>query len=202
MIMDDKLTWTSHIHELSKKLNKTIGILYRLKNLCPDSVLMSLYFSLIHSHLSYGLLIWGTARDNVTDQIFKLQKRAIRVITRSSYLAATSPLFKNKRILALPDMIEHQLACLMYDYDHNTLPTSLSELFKTVKSIHSHDTRMSRNNKLSESFLAHTKTHGDNLLKLSGPKMLNKIKDLDIFDNANCKKSFSMKYRNHLLSAY
>ena len=201
LIMDERLTWSFHIHELSKKLNRSIGILYKLQNLCPDSVLVSLYFSLIHSHISYGLLVWGTAHDNVKDQIIKLQKRAIRIITKSKYLAATSLLFKEKGILKVTDMIEHQLACLMYDYDKKTLPDSLSELFKTVKTIHTHDTRMASNNKLTESFLAHTKTHGDNLLKCSGPKMFNKMKDLDAYATANCKKSFSIKYKKHLLAA-
>ena len=84
LIMDERLTWSFHIHELSKKLNRSIGILYKLRNLCPDSVLVSLYFSLIHSHISYGLLVWGTADDNVKDQIIKLQKRAIRIITKSN----------------------------------------------------------------------------------------------------------------------
>ena len=61
---------------------------------------------------------------------------------------------------------------------------------------------MASNNKLSESFLAHTKTHGVNLLKCSGPKMFNKMKDLDIYSTANCKKSFSVKYKKKLLAAY
>ena len=39
LIMDERLTWSFHIHELSKKLNRSIGILYKLRNLCPDSVL-------------------------------------------------------------------------------------------------------------------------------------------------------------------
>ena len=127
----------------------------------------------------------GTAHDNIKDQIIKLQKRAVRIITKSKYLAATSPLFKEKGILKVTDMIEHQLACLMYDYDKKALPYSLSELFKTIKNVHNHGTRMASNNKLSESFLAHTKTHGVNLLKYFGPKMFNKMKDLDIYATAN-----------------
>ena len=91
-------------------------------------------------------------------------------------------------------MIEHQLACLMYDYDKKALPDSLSELFKTIKSVHNYDTRMASNNKLTESLLAHTKTHGDNLLKCTGPKMFNKMKDLDSYATENCKKYLSIKY--------
>ncbi len=80
LIMDDKLTWSSHIKELSKKLCKSVGILHKLKSLCPEQVLMSIYYSLVHSHISYGLMVWGTAHDKIKDQIVKLQKRAIRII--------------------------------------------------------------------------------------------------------------------------
>ena len=55
IILDPRLTWKEHIHELSKKLNKSRGMLYKTRHFCPTSTLKSLYHSLFNSHVCYGL---------------------------------------------------------------------------------------------------------------------------------------------------
>ena len=55
---------------------------------------MKIYNSLISSHLSYGLLVWG----NKSDKIYKFQKKAIRIINLGKYNAHTEPLFKKQYI--------------------------------------------------------------------------------------------------------
>ena len=61
LILDNKLDWKGHIAELTKKLSRAIGLIHKMKGLCPISVLRSLYHSLFNSHLSYGLVVWGSA---------------------------------------------------------------------------------------------------------------------------------------------
>ena len=41
LIMDDRLTWKFHIFELRKKLNKSVGMIYKMRNVCPQRVLLS-----------------------------------------------------------------------------------------------------------------------------------------------------------------
>ena len=132
LILDDKLTWKHHINELSKKMNRSIGVMYRLKRYCSDIILKSIYFSLIHSYISYGLVVWGQASDIYTNKIKLIQEKAIRIITNSDYLAHTKPLFKKLNILNFDDMIKQQFASLMWDQDHQLLPISLSKNFKPV----------------------------------------------------------------------
>ena len=55
LLIDDRLTWKFHINELCKKLNHTVGMFYKIRHLCPKTVLRSLYFSIFNSHLTYGL---------------------------------------------------------------------------------------------------------------------------------------------------
>ena len=69
IIMDDRLTWKFHIFELRKKLNKGTGMIYKMRRLCPERVLVSLYYSLIYTHLNYGVCVWGTADDIYIDKI-------------------------------------------------------------------------------------------------------------------------------------
>ena len=45
--LNETLSWKNHLAMVSKKISKAIGNLYRLKNVLPESVLYTLYNSLI-----------------------------------------------------------------------------------------------------------------------------------------------------------
>ena len=80
LILDNKLDWKGQIAELTKKLSRAIGLIHKMKGLCPISVLRSLYHSLFNSHLSYGLVVWGNASRWNLEKIRSLQKRVLRLI--------------------------------------------------------------------------------------------------------------------------
>ena len=45
VILDNKLSWKHHIVELSKNLNRAVGLLYKLRRIkCNKHILLSLYF--------------------------------------------------------------------------------------------------------------------------------------------------------------
>ena len=54
IMLNETLSWKSHIDIVSNKISKFIGILYRLKHVFPEYVLFTLYNSLIVSY------IWAT----------------------------------------------------------------------------------------------------------------------------------------------
>ena len=87
IIIDEHLSWNSHIEMIGLKVSKAIGIINHLKSIYPQCVLFTLYNSLIISHMLYGILLWGKS-DNV-DKIAKLQKRTIRTISFSRPIAHT-----------------------------------------------------------------------------------------------------------------
>ena len=59
VIFDDKLKFNVHINEISKKISKNIGVLYRLKHYVPNSTLLSIYRSIIECHFNYCNIIFG-----------------------------------------------------------------------------------------------------------------------------------------------
>ena len=60
VILDNKLTWKYHIHELKKKLNMATGIINKPKdNAVPEKALLTVYFAIFQSHLNFGLSLWG-----------------------------------------------------------------------------------------------------------------------------------------------
>ena len=65
IILQETLSWDSHVTLVKTKISKVIGILYRLKNIFPKETLKTLYTSLIASYLNYGLLLWGVESHKV-----------------------------------------------------------------------------------------------------------------------------------------
>ena len=64
--------------------------MYKLKNVLPEYILLILYNALISSHLNYRLTVWGIK----ADRLEILQKKAVRIVTKSNFIAHTDPLFK------------------------------------------------------------------------------------------------------------
>ena len=108
IILDNRLTWKHHIHELSKKLNRAVGMIYKIRDNCTRSVLRSLYFSLFNSHLSYGIPVWG--KSIYSHKLLLIQKKIVRAISFSKYSAPTKPIFKDLNILRFDDIFKSQIA--------------------------------------------------------------------------------------------
>ena len=79
--------WKTHIDIVANKLIKFSGIFNKLKRFLPSYILRTLYFSMVQSRLTYGILAWGFEYQ----RFVKLQKRFMRIITLSTYNAHTEP---------------------------------------------------------------------------------------------------------------
>jgi hypothetical protein len=75
--IDQNLTWNSHVEKLLLKLNSGIYSLSRMSFFCNKNTLKDIYFANIHSHLAYGLCLYGSTTKTNMDQILKLQKKLL-----------------------------------------------------------------------------------------------------------------------------
>ena len=77
--------------------------------------------------------------------MFKLQKRAIRIVANSKYNAHTEPLFKLYRILKLADVFTLQTMKVYHKFRHNELPVYLQNWpLITNNEIHQYNTRIDK----------------------------------------------------------
>lgn len=116
--IDSNLKFDRHIAEISNKIAKSVGILYKLSNFLPHSTMKSLYFSFVHSYLSYGNIIWGGTFSTHLSPLVTLQKKSIRIINKVGYLHTTQNLFFENRIMKLEGIHKHLLACYAYKNLH------------------------------------------------------------------------------------
>jgi hypothetical protein len=80
--INKNMKWNSHIKYLSSKLNTSYYIINSLKTVTSKFILRTVYFAYFHVHMRYGLTSWGG--DPASLRIFKLQKKAIRIVGKVS----------------------------------------------------------------------------------------------------------------------
>jgi hypothetical protein len=133
VIIDSKLTWQHHIMHIKNKISKIIGILHRVRRVLPTKALVTLYNALILPHLTYCVTVWGNTYKTHLHQLMLTHKKIIRIITHSTYLAHTAPLFKRHKILTLVQL--HKFHSLMFAYKlyHFTLPNIITATFNPPK---------------------------------------------------------------------
>ena len=103
---------------ITNKLSRINGVLHRLKFIFPKNILLTIYKSLFMPHINYGSLVWG----NNFEAISKLQKRAIRTITHSHYIAHSEPLLKQLNLLKVKDMIDLKLLKFLHKLNASKIP--------------------------------------------------------------------------------
>ena len=99
VILDNKLKFNLHIDHICNKVSKSIGILYKLKNVTNQKCLTSMYYSLVYPYLSYCSLVWGKAYDIHLKPLEIQQKRCLRIMNYKPFLEHTEPLFYSNEIL-------------------------------------------------------------------------------------------------------
>ena len=144
ILIDENLSWKQHIAFLNNKISRTLFIIKQVKHFLPCESLKTLYYSLIESHLSYGILAWGNASESIKHRTTILHKRAVRVINKANYNSHTDPLFKSSKILKFNDLYDQKVILFMHDYTANKLPGSFNAIFTFNRDLpNSHNTRQS-----------------------------------------------------------
>ena len=108
---------------------------------------------------------------------FKLQKKAIRIITKSHFLAHTEPLFKKESILKVRDLYNCHCLKLYLRYAKNLLPINITALFNRPQdSRHTYPTSTSRSNQINILQPKHVRTENSKrLVSFQIPSLINTL---------------------------
>ena len=120
---------------VANKIAKITGVLNRLKYVYPWQILLSLYNTLIMSHINYGLLLWGTKVYELEHQ----QKKAVRTIKNNHPLAHSEPLLKNLGLLNVHDLYHIKILKFYYKLVHTELPSYFNRYLPVFHNENRHD---------------------------------------------------------------
>ena len=199
IIIHQHLKWDSHINKIAMKISSATGIIYKLKKIFPQNILLTLYNTLILPHIHYGILLWGYN----LNRICILQKKAIRAITLSNYISHTEPIFKRLGILKIEDIFLLNELKFCFRLLNNNLPV----YFKSIQVSRHHETH-SYNTRNKENVHRNRVFHvfAEKCIRFSVPSLLNSI-NKNIINKINthsyvsfikyAKYQFLDNYSNH-----
>ena len=147
-------------------------------------------------YINYGILAWGSAYSTYINQLFKIQKRALRIISNSPHRSSTTPLLIKYNVLSVIDMYNFELGTFMFKQRNGLLPTVFDDLFSTHSDIHSLNTK--HKHKLRLPLIK--KVFCEKSIIYQGTKLWNEIDD-DI-KNETTVNRFRSKYKKHLIKNY
>ena len=143
--IDDHLNWKTHMSKLLGKLKCGLGMLQRSKGLLTKRAMKLLYFGQIHSHLCYGLGVWGPMLTNSQiTELTSIQRKCIRQIDNS---IAVEEAYKKLKILTVRQLIELEQSKMGYKLCKGLLPTAITQIMmsdvdrRPMTKTHDYETR-------------------------------------------------------------
>ena len=85
ILIDNNMAWHSHIDKLSKKIASGIGAIKRIRPFVSPEILHYIYNALVQPHFDYYSIVWGNCGKTLSERLQKLQNRAARILTSSSF---------------------------------------------------------------------------------------------------------------------
>ena len=190
IFIDQDLSWKTHANFVIGKLSRIIGVLGKINDHLTLTTLKTLYYSFFQSSIQYGISFWFHVSSDLRNKIFRLQKKTIRIITRSSFYSNTQSLFYQTKILKLEDLYKlesckfiHQEICFLNNF-------SLTQNFM----VHNYPTR-SHSNLRPRYYRTRT---GSNFVLSKGVLLYNNLdentKTIDSIGGFKCKVKLELLY--------
>ena len=128
-----------------------------------------------------------------------MQKKIIRIVTGSPYLAHTEPLMKEHKLLNVLSINQYGRAQFLYKSVHNLLPPNFHNYFTYNRQFHDYETRNRDNMNIPHSRLdirkQATRTAGPTLWN-SLPEHIKRSPSIEIF-----KRKLKVTYYKHRYSS-
>ena len=102
---------------------------------------MNLYYTFLYPYFTYCNIVWGKAANVYMSRLFLLQKRILRIICNTHFLAHTEPLFNQCKVLNIYKINIYCTGVFMFKFYKSILPDIFSGMFVQQKYIHLHNTR-------------------------------------------------------------
>ena len=195
---DNSLSFKLHIDKLTKKLSRSVGILAKLKPYLNSKALLSLYYTIFHSHLQCGLITWSSTFKTYLKKVSIIQNKAVKIVGGGNFCDRATPYYSKLRIFKLIDMVFLEKALFMFKFKMKMLPDQFSNYFMKTCQVYQKFTRASNHNNY---FIPHSKSSKtQRSIKYQGPLVWNSfdtsLKTCKTLNNfkAKLKKLLSNKY--------
>ena len=120
MLLDEHMTWTSHINNLILKITRNSNMLKLNQSLMPTDAKLQIYHAHIASHLQYCILIWGNnASETQLKKLQKIQNTCMRYVLPKT---STDEIYQKLKVLKINSLVKLSNLKSSFKLTNNLLP--------------------------------------------------------------------------------
>ena len=145
---DNTLSFLSHINQITQKISKVVGILWKARSL-PLNIKLKIYYSLAYTHLNYAILVWGNVISNKITRgttsfehvpislknLNTVHNKAVRALVCVKKGDPLSKIYRELNLLKLVDIYYYNLGT--FTYTDTTFNEDNPKLYKNYALYHS-----------------------------------------------------------------
>ena len=115
VIIDDRLSFVSHVEAVHRKLSTLHGLFYAMSRLMPKSTLLTLYHSLVYPTILQNVILWGGIAACHIDKIKIIMNKILRCIIGVKFdrnripLMPTTQMYRSLDLLKFDDIYKLSL---------------------------------------------------------------------------------------------
>ena len=125
VIVSDNLNWDAHKLHIQQKIQKSLGILYRCRQIMNIEECINMYKTFIVPYLMYCLPVWGGTVSSQHDPIIKSQNKVLRILTTTKRTEDAWSHVRNT-VLPIKELYKLEVAKFCYKHSRKLLPTIFS----------------------------------------------------------------------------
>ena len=99
MKIETNLSWQYRVNDCSTNLNRTNGLLFKMRKYVSLEILRCIYFAIFWLFLNLTIVFYGLAIRAPLNELWFYEKKAIKIINFQTRNFHTSPLFKQNSII-------------------------------------------------------------------------------------------------------
>ena len=135
--IDNNLSWTNHVNELTKRVSQKLYQLAKIKHFLNAHARKLFFHSHIQPIIDYASTLWDSASTNTLKPLVSIHKRALKLtLLKSTSLTAHD--YKLLDVLPLKLKLEFNKGIIMHKIVFGYAPSNLKLNFHLNQSRHSH----------------------------------------------------------------
>lgn len=184
LTLDKHFKWNLHIDKLCRTISSGMFALRKMSKLCSIETLKTIYFAFIHSHISFGIILYGATSHENLNKLLVLQKQALRIMLGLKRTDSVKELFSRLGIFTVFGQYIFELILFV----RKNLPK-----FKTLGSCHNYNTR----NRKKITFMNHNLKFLEKKPSYAGIRYYNLLPEKIV--NITDEKKFKRELKNYML---
>ena len=126
--VDNNLTWRAHVDTVCGSISSLIGLMYWVRNCLDFNSVLLFYNSYILPRIDYCLTLWGNAPVDSLLKLFRLQKRAGRIILNVRSDTPSEYVFAQLNWMSVFQRVTYQKCLCMFNIVNGLCPNYLKKL--------------------------------------------------------------------------